>query len=124
MSMEHRPKVSVLIPTYNYAYCLDEAMQSVLDQTLPDLELIVIDDCSKDNTDDVMQKYLADPRIIYMRNEKNLGLVESLNRGLKYAKGEFIARMDADDICLHERLVKQKTFLDQNKDITVVASTI
>lgn len=91
------PKVSVLIPTYNYAHILDETIKSVLDQTFQDFELIVVDDGSKDNTDEVMEKYKTDPRITYLRNEKNLGLVDNWNKCLDLAKGEYIKYLCADD---------------------------
>jgi glycosyltransferase involved in cell wall biosynthesis len=119
--MEHSPKVSVLIPTYNYAYCLDEAMQSVLDQTLSDFELIVIDDCSKDNTDDVMQKYLTDPRITYMKNEKNLGLVGNWNKCLSYAKGDYIKILCADDKFRKDLLEKMVNVMEKYKNVYLVA---
>jgi glycosyltransferase involved in cell wall biosynthesis len=121
MSMEHHPKVSVLIPTYNYAYCLDEAVQSVLSQTLSDFELIVIDDCSKDNTDEVMQKYLSDPRITYMRNEKNLGLVGNWNKCLTFAKGDNIKLLCADDKFRNDLLEKMVNVMDKYPNVSLVA---
>ena len=91
------PKVSILIPTYNYAHCLDEAMESVLSQTFSDYEVIVIDDGSTDNTDEVMQKYASDPRVAYYKNPVNLGLVGNWNKCLSYATGKYIKFLCADD---------------------------
>jgi glycosyltransferase involved in cell wall biosynthesis len=91
------PTVSILIPTYNYARYLDEAIQSVLNQTFQNFELIIVDDQSKDNTDEIVQKYLSDPRILYISNPKNLGLVGNFNQCLEYAKGEYIKFLLADD---------------------------
>ena len=81
--MVQSPTVSVLIPTYNYARYLDEAVSSVLHQTFQDFELIIVDDQSTDNTDDIIKKYLHDPRITYYKNQTNLGLVGNFNKSLK-----------------------------------------
>lgn len=118
--MAHTPKVSVLIPTYNYAYCIDEAIQSVLDQDLQDFELVVIDDCSKDNTDEVMQKYQGDKRITYLRNEKNLGLVGNWNKCLTYAKGTYIKLLCADDKFRDDLLGKMVGVMEQNPNVSLV----
>ena len=91
------PKVSVLIPTYNYARYIGEAIESVLNQTFTDFELIIIDDQSKDNTDEVVAKYLHDPRVSYHKNPVNLGLVGNFNRALELANGEYIKFLLADD---------------------------
>jgi glycosyltransferase involved in cell wall biosynthesis len=119
--MSTAPKVSVLIPTYNYAYCIDEAVQSVLDQTYTDFELIVIDDCSKDNTDEVMQKYLSDPRITYLTNEKNLGLVGNWNKCLSLATGEYIKLLCADDKFRADLLEKMVTVMETHSNVALVA---
>ena len=110
------PEVSVLIPVYNVQKYVAEAIESILNQTYTDFELIVLDDCSTDNTSDIVKNF-SDPRIIYHHNNKNLGLAENLNVGLKMARGIFIARMDGDDISLPTRLEVQIDFLEKNPDI-------
>ena len=117
------PAVSVILPAYNCEKFIGKAIQSVLEQTFIDFELIVINDGSIDNTESVIHEF-DDQRIFYLKNSNNQGLVYTLNKAITHANGKYIARMDADDICLRERLTRQKTFLDQNEDIAVVASTI
>lgn len=117
------PAVSVILPAYNCEKFIGKAIQSVLQQTFTDFELIIINDGSTDNTESIIHEF-DDQRIVYFRNSNNQGLVYTLNTAVSHANGKYIARMDADDICLRERLAKQKTFLDQNEDITVVASII
>lgn len=107
------PKVSVILPTYNAAAHLGKAIDSILGQTFPDFELIIINDGSTDGTSEVLAKY-HDPRITVIAQE-NLGLPKALNRGLTIARGAYIARQDADDISLPSRLEKQVKFLDQNE---------
>ena len=104
------------MPCYNVEKYVAEAIESILNQTFADFELIILDDCSTDKTAEIVKKY-SDERIIYHKSEQNLGLVDTLNVGLKLAKGEFIARMDGDDISLPTRLEKQVRFLDENPDI-------
>ena len=98
-------------------------MQSVLEQTFSGFELIIINDGSTDNTESIINS-LPDPRIIYFKNPLNKGLIYTLNKAIDLAQGEYIARMDADDICLPERFALQKTFLDQHEEIAAVASTV
>jgi glycosyltransferase involved in cell wall biosynthesis len=104
------PKVSIILPTYNRCQFLPQAIESVLRQTFKDFELIIINDGSTDGTKDFL-KTIKDERIIII-NQENMGLTKSLNRGLKVARGEFIARIDDDDIWIdHEKLEKQVNFL-------------
>lgn len=117
------PAVSVILPAYNCEKFIGKAIQSVLQQTFTDFELIIINDGSTDNTRSVIQTF-HDQRILYLENPGNQGLISTLNNAITYAKGKYIARMDGDDISLSERLAKQKVFLDANENITVVASTI
>ena len=117
------PAISVILPAYNCEKFIGKAIQSVLQQTFIDFELIIINDGSTDKTEFAILEF-ADPRIVYQKNPENKGLIFSLNRGIELAQGKYIARMDADDICLPERFIKQKTFLDENQNITVVATTI
>src|SRR5687768_14893088 len=91
------PRVSVLIPTYNYARYLDEAIQSAIRQTFTDFEIIIVDNNSTDNTAEVISKYLTDPRIRYYRNKSNIGLINNFNRCLELATGQYIKFLLADD---------------------------
>lgn len=110
------PSVSILMPVYNAEPYLSEAIQSMLNQTYADFELIILDDCSTDRSAEVVQTF-SDTRIIYHRNEVNSGLANNLNTGLKLAKGKYIARMDGDDISLPHRLQTQVDFLESHPDI-------
>lgn len=111
-----QPKVTVLLPAYNSEHYIKEAIDSILAQTFQDFELLVIDDGSTDNTLKLIQS-CNDNRINVISNPVNRGLIASLNIGLKEAKGELIARMDADDISLPERIEKQVKFMDENLNI-------
>lgn len=102
----NNPKVSVIIPTYNRAHLIGRAIKSVLEQTYQDFEIIVVDDGSTDNTDEVVRDF-GDERIRYIRHEKNKGGATARNTGIKAAKGEFIAFQDSDDEWLPEKLDKQ-----------------
>ncbi len=110
------PLVSILMPVYNNEAYVKEAIDSMLCQTLSDFELIVLDDCSTDNGVEIIRE-IDDKRIIYYCNEKNIGLANNLNVGLKMAKGKYIARMDGDDISLPTRLKTQIDFLEKNTNI-------
>ncbi|WP_342255287.1 glycosyltransferase family 2 protein [Acinetobacter baumannii] len=110
--------VSVVLPAYNAELYLKEAIESVLAQSFADFELIVINDGSVDKTEDIILSY-NDSRIVYVKNEKNLGLIGTLNKGMSLVKGKYIARMDADDICFPQRFAKQVDFLEQNQDYVI-----
>jgi glycosyltransferase involved in cell wall biosynthesis len=112
------PTVSVVLPTYNAAPWLPAAIDSVLEQSLGDLELIVVDDGSTDATAQLLAGY-TDTRLRVVRQQTNHGLVASLNLGLGLAAGRYIARMDADDVCHRRRLERQVRFLEKNEDIGV-----
>lgn len=103
---KNNPTVSIIIPTYNRARLIGRAIQSVLDQTYQDFELIVVDDGSTDNTGKVI-KIFTDPRIKYVRHEQNKGGSVARNMGIKVARGEFIAFLDSDDEWLPKKLEKQ-----------------
>lgn len=117
--MKH-PKVSILFPVYNTATYLREAMDSMLSQTFTDFELIVLDDCSPDNASEILDTY-TDSRIVRYRGEKNQGLANVLNIGMDMARGEYIARMDSDDISLPNRLQVQVDYLDSHTNIDLVS---
>jgi hypothetical protein len=111
-------KVSVLMAAYNAETFLRPAIDSVLNQTLRDFELIIVNDGSRDGTADIVRSY-ADPRIVYHPQE-NHGLARSLNTGLNLARGEYVARMDADDISTPDRLELQAAYLDAQAKVAVV----
>jgi glycosyltransferase involved in cell wall biosynthesis len=110
------PKVSVIIPTYNGARLLGEAIQSVLDQTYPDFELIVVNDASPDNTSEIMPRF-DDPRIRYIVHEKNQGVDRSRYTGLSASTGEIIAFLDQDDFFHPEKLEAHVAYLEQHPEV-------
>jgi glycosyltransferase involved in cell wall biosynthesis len=120
-SLDYQPKVSVLMPVYNGSRYLREAIDSILGQTFSDFELLVVDDGSTDGSPDIVKAY-TDPRIQLIALPTNQGLTIAPNQAHKIAKGEYIARMDCDDISLPQRLAKQVKYLDQHPDITVVGA--
>jgi glycosyltransferase involved in cell wall biosynthesis len=119
-------KVSIILPTYNGAKYIRRAIDSVVAQTFHYWELFVIDDGSTDSTENIVKEYNSkDNRIIYLKNAVNLGIQKTLNRGLKEAKGEYIARIDDDDEWIDkEKLKKQIDFLDKNKDYVLVGTGV
>ena len=115
-------KVSVLTPIYKTdERFLREAIESVLAQTFADFEFLLLDDCPEDSREAVVRSY-DDPRIVYLRNDRNLGISASRNRLLDLAKGEYIAVFDHDDICRPERLEKEIAYLDAHPECGVVSS--
>lgn len=115
-------KVSVLMPVYNTEEVfLKEAIESILNQTFQDFEFLIINDGSTNNAEEVILSY-KDEKIKYIKNECNLGLIKTLNKGLDLAQGEYIARMDSDDISLPERFEKQVKFLDENNEIGILGT--
>ncbi|MBU1045149.1 MAG: glycosyltransferase [Candidatus Omnitrophica bacterium] len=125
MNLESKaPKVSIILPTYNRAGLISRAVKSILDQTYPDFELIVIDDCSNDATASVISGF-NDPRIKYIFLSKHNGAAFARNEGLKIAFGEFIAFADSDDVWLKEKLEKQvKVLKNAPDDLGLVYSAI
>ena len=115
------PKVSVLLPAYNQEELIKQTINSVLDQTFADFELIINDDCSTDKTVDTIKSF-NDSRIKASFSEENEGTVASLNKMLKTARGEYIAVIGADDLWKMEKLQKQVEYLDKNKDIAATFS--
>jgi glycosyltransferase involved in cell wall biosynthesis len=106
------------MPVYNAGEYLVGALDSILAQTFRNWELILINDGSTDNSEDVIMRYAQyeDNRIYYIRNTENLQLIKTLNKGIGYCQGEYIARMDADDVCFPDRLRVQVEFLDSHPD--------
>ena len=116
--MTSAPKVTVFIPVYNAEKYLQECVDSILTQTFTDFELLLIDDGSTDGSAAIIAA-IADPRIRYVKNEKNLGIARTRNRGLELARGQYIAFLDSDDISAPGRLEKQVAFLDANPRVGI-----
>ncbi len=121
--MARRPKVSVVMPVYNGENYLEECVQSVLRQSFKDFEFIIVDDASTDNTVNILKTFAKkDKRVRIIPNLRNLGMYPSLNKALRAAKGEYVARMDHDDISEQKRFEKQVAFLDENPEIALVGT--
>jgi len=121
--MKSVPRVSVIMPVYNAEPFVGQALKSILDQTFRDFELIIVDDGSGDRSREIVHSF-HDERIVSIENGRNLGLTASLNVGLEKARGEFIARQDADDLSLPERLEKQVAFLDSHPTVGLVGCAL
>lgn len=117
----NRPKVSVVMATYNAREYLREAIESILNQTFKDFEFLIIDDGSTDDTVEIIKGY-KDPRIVLCQR-KHQGLIATLNYGIKVARGKYIARMDADDISEPKRFELEVRFLDGHQDYALVGTT-
>lgn len=115
------PEISVILPVHNGEAYLKETIDSILSQTYTNFELIVINDGSTDSSEQIILSY-TDSRIVYLKNETNLKLIATLNRGIQAAKGKYIARMDADDRCHPTRFAKQVKLLESNREIGVCGS--
>ena len=115
------PRVSVILPVHNGMPYLPKAVESILGQTFRDFEFVIVNDASTDDT----ATYLAglpDPRVRVIRNQQNLGVARSLNKAIGVARGEYIARQDADDVSLVERLEAQVNYLDRHPEIAVLGT--
>ncbi len=122
---KENPLISVVMPCYNRQEYVADAIESILNQTYTNFEFIIIDDCSTDNTYEIIKKYAEiDKRIVFLQNEENKGIVYTLNRGFGLARGKYIARMDDDDISLPQRFEKQVKYMEEHKDIIVLGSLI
>ena len=119
------PRVSIVLPVWNGALFLEEALTSLRSQSLGGFELIIIDDGSDDGTPEIIRRVASvDNRIKLITNKRQSGMGRVFNQGIRAATGEYIARMDADDIAHPERLARQVEFLDTNRDVGVVGSQI
>ena len=114
-------RISVLMPAYNAERYVLQSVQSVLGQTYEDFELLVVDDCSTDRTPVILAS-IQDRRLRVLRNERNLGIVGSLNRAMEHARGGYIARIDADDYCLPTRFAKQVQYLDAHPNVVLLGT--
>jgi len=115
------PAITVLLPVYNAEAFIGEAVKSVLEQTYTDFELLIINDGSTDSSKAIIQSF-NDPRIRLVENEKNLRLIATLNKGIDLARGKYIARMDADDISMPERLERQFQFMETHPEVGICGS--
>lgn len=113
--MKDNPKISVIMPVYNGEKYISQAIESVLNQTFKDFELIIINDGSADRSEEIIKSY-SDPRIVYLNNDGNKGLAYTRNRGIEVSRGEYFAWLDCDDIALPERLQTQFDFMEANLD--------
>jgi glycosyltransferase involved in cell wall biosynthesis len=120
---DRRPKVTVLMPVFNGERYLAQAIESILAQTFTDFEFLIINDGSTDRTVEILHSY-RDPRIRLLHNERNLGLIETLNEGLAASQGELIARMDCDDISMPRRLEHQVAFLESRQGVGVCGAWV
>ena len=118
--MRRMVKVSVITPVYNAEKYISEAIESVLNQSYEDFEVIVIDDGSKDNTLSIIKKY---NRKIRWKSQENKGQASAINEGIKMAKGEYVAYLDADDVCMPDRLEIQVKYLDERRNVGLVYSS-
>lgn len=114
-----KPIISVVMAAYNEERLIREAVDSILNQSFGDLEFIIVNDCSTDKTPEILSEY-NDSRIVLVNNEANIGLAKSLNIGIGHAKGELIARMDADDVSLPERLKLQYEYMESHPDVDIL----
>ena len=115
------PKVSIVMAVYNGAQYVGRAVDSILAQTFTDFELIIVEDGSLDETPQILALY-RDPRVLLMKNDHNMGLTRSLNRAIQVSRGELIARQDADDVSLPDRLAKQVSYLEAHPTVGLVGS--
>ncbi|HSJ68103.1 MAG TPA: glycosyltransferase family 2 protein [Anditalea sp.] len=115
--------VSVLMPAYNVEKFLNESIDSILNQTFKDFDFYIINDGSTDRTEEIILSY-SDPRIKYIRNEKNIGYIKSLNKGLELINSKYIVRMDSDDVSQLDRLEKQVQYMEDNNQVAVCGSSI
>ncbi len=118
---EKNPTISVLMPVYNAAPYLKEAIESILNQTYTDFEFLIFNDGSTDESADIIRRY-DDQRIVFHDSLVNLGYVTHLNKGLQEARGQYIARMDADDIAMPERFTKQIAVLEKDTHMGICGS--
>lgn len=123
--MDINKKISVIMGVYNDAPFLEKSILSILNQTYKNFEFIICDDCSTDDSFEIIKKFKQrDNRIVVIKNEKNLGLASTLNRCLQFCNGEYVARMDSDDISLPDRFMKQVKYLDNHQEYAVLGGQV
>lgn len=121
MMTKSKPLLSIILPVYNGEDYLAHTIDSVLSQSFQDFEFIIINDSSTDSSEEIILSY-KDSRIVYLSNENNLKIVKTLNKGISTSKGKYIARIDADDICMPNRFELQINFLESNSNIAVLGT--
>ncbi|MFC1994377.1 glycosyltransferase family 2 protein [Chloroflexota bacterium] len=121
--MSDDPKISVIMSVYNSEKYLGEAIDHILDQTFPDFDFIIVNDSSTDNSLEIIQSYI-DERIRIINNKRNMGLTKSLNKAIKQARGEYIARQDADDISLPNRFEEQIRYLEKHPQVALLGTSV
>jgi len=121
--MFYKPKISVIMSVYNGEGYLREAVESILNQTFTDFEFIIVNDGSTDGSLEIIQSY-KDERIKVINNGENIGLTKSLNKALKQARGEYIARQDADDISLSNRFEEQIKYFEEHPEVSLLGTSI
>lgn len=123
MKNKNFSRISIIMSVFNEERYLEESIKSILNQTYKDFEFIIVDDGSFDRTPEILKNWAKrDPRIKTITNEKNIGLTKSLNKAIKMAQGQYIARQDADDISLPQRLEKQIEFLENHPEIKILGT--
>ena len=120
--MSDTPKVSVILPVYNAEAYLAEAIDSILDQSLTDLELIAVDDGSSDASVDMLNAYAAKDARVQVITQENGGVSRACNIAIDAARGQYVARMDSDDIAWKERFAKQAAYLDAHSDVVAIGT--
>tara|TARA_R110002126_G_scaffold181187_2_gene329916 strand:- start:4353 stop:5177 length:825 start_codon:yes stop_codon:yes gene_type:complete len=121
--MKIKPRVSVIMAVYNADIYLEESIKSILNQSFADFEFLIVDDCSKDDSPNTLKAFsLIDSRIKVYTNKENLGLTKNLNKLIQISKGEYIARMDADDVSLPERFKEQVEYFESHSDIDIIGT--
>lgn len=114
------PRVSVVMPAYNAAKYIEESIRSVMEQTFTDYELIIVDDCSKDDTKKIIRDHAKlDKRIVFLQNEKNMGVAATRMNAISIAKGEWIAFLDSDDLWDKRKLEIQMRIIEENPEVQV-----
>ena len=118
MNNPENPLVSVIMPAYNAAKTIKKSIDSILNQSYTNFELLVIDDGSKDETAPIIKSY-TDPRVKYVKNENNMGLVKTLNKAISISAGKYVARMDSDDISLPKRLELEVDYMESHPNCII-----
>jgi len=121
--MSQNPKISVIMSVYNGERYLREAIDSILNQTFPNFEFIIVNDAATDSSLKIIQSY-HDKRIRVIENEENIGLTKSLNKAIKQARGKYIARQDADDISLPHRFLEQLSYLERRPEVALLGTSV
>ena len=117
-----KPKISVIMSEYNTPpNYLRASIESILNQTFKDIEIVIVDDCGKNDLESIIKEY-KDRRIRVIKNDKNIGLVESLNKAIAVSKADILARMDTDDIADENRLEEQYNFMINHEEYSVVGT--